>query len=91
VRVQGVTSRLSVTVYCEMMLSKLIDKNFIGFPLIIIAAFYSCVSDASRPINRTQWPRGVRRGSAVACLLGLRIESRWGLGCLSLVSGIFIK
>ena len=86
------TRRLSVTVCCEIMPCRLIDKNFCRFPsVIIIAASYSCVSDTSRPINRLQWPRGLRRGSALACLLGLRIESRWGLGCLSLVSGMCIQ
>jgi hypothetical protein len=80
VRVQGVIRRLSVTFYCEIMPSRLIDKNFGRFPsVIIIGASYSCVSDASRPINRPQCPSGLRRGSAFACLVGLRIESRWGL------------
>jgi hypothetical protein len=70
VRVQGVTGRLSVTVYCEIMSCRLIDKNFCRFPsVIVIASSYSCVSDASGPINRPQCPRGLRRGSAVACLL----------------------
>jgi hypothetical protein len=92
VRFQVVTGRLSVTVYCEIMPCRLRDKNFCRFPsVIIIAASYSYVSDSSMHINRPQWPRCVRCGSAVACLLELRIESRWGLGYLSLVSGMCIQ
>ena len=35
---------------------------------------------------RTQWPRGLRRGSAAARLLRLWVRIRRGHGCLSVVS-----
>jgi len=35
---------------------------------------------------RPQWPRGIRRGSATASLLGMRVEFLRGHGCLSVVS-----
>ena len=37
---------------------------------------------------RSQWPRGLRRGSAAAGLLGLRIWIPLGRGCLSFVSDV---
>ena len=37
-------------------------------------------------ISRTQWPRGLRRGSAVDSLLGLRVRILLGHGYLSVVS-----
>jgi hypothetical protein len=40
------------------------------------------VAESCRP----QWPRGLRRGSAVARLLGFGFESPRGHGCMSLVS-----
>jgi hypothetical protein len=36
-------------------------------------------------ISRSQWPHGLRRGCAVACLLRLGSECRWQHCCLSLV------
>ena len=36
--------------------------------------------------SRSRWPRGLRRGSAAARLLGLRVRIPPGHGCLSLVS-----
>lgn len=54
-KVQGVTWRPSVTLNCEMILCRVIDKNFCRFPSVTItAASYWCVSDASGPINRPQ-------------------------------------
>ena len=35
--------------------------------------------------GRTQWPRGLRRGSAAAPLLGLWVRIPRGHGCLPLV------
>jgi hypothetical protein len=37
-------------------------------------------------ISRSQWPRGLRRGSAAARLLGLWVRIPPGHRCLSLVS-----
>jgi len=36
-----------------------------------------------------QWPRGLKRGSAVACLLALWVRKPPGRGCLFLVSVVF--
>ena len=36
--------------------------------------------------GRTHWPRDLRRGSAAATLLGLRVRIPRGHGCLPLVS-----
>ena len=36
--------------------------------------------------SRSQWPRGLRRGSAAPRLLGLRVRIPPGQGCQSLVS-----
>jgi hypothetical protein len=36
--------------------------------------------------GRSQWPRGLRRGSVAARLLGLWVRILPGRGCLSLVS-----
>jgi len=44
---------------------------------MIIAMYLDCQS---------QWPRGPRRGSADARLLGLRVRISPGRGCLSRVS-----
>jgi hypothetical protein len=41
--------------------------------------------------GRSQWPSGLRRGSAAVRLLGLRVESRWGHGCLSVVSVVCLS
>ena len=38
------------------------------------------------PCIRSQWPRGVRRGSAAARVLALRAPIPPGHGCLSVVS-----
>jgi hypothetical protein len=35
---------------------------------------------------RSQWPRGLRRGSAAARLVGLWVRIPWRHGCLALVS-----
>jgi len=35
---------------------------------------------------RRQWPRALRRGSASARLLGLRVLFHWGIGCSCLVA-----
>jgi hypothetical protein len=37
-------------------------------------------------VSRSQWPSGLRRGSAAARLLGLRFRIPPGVGCLSVVS-----
>jgi hypothetical protein len=37
-------------------------------------------------LSRSQWPRGIKRGSAAAWLLGLRVRIPQGHGCLPLVS-----
>jgi hypothetical protein len=37
-------------------------------------------------VGRNQWPCGLRRGSATACLRYCRFESRRGHGCLPLMS-----
>jgi hypothetical protein len=36
--------------------------------------------------RRSQWPRGLRHGSAASRLLGLRVRIPPGHGCLSVVS-----
>ena len=38
------------------------------------------------PHSLSQWPRGLRRGSAATHLLGLRVRIPPGHGCLSLVN-----
>jgi hypothetical protein len=38
--------------------------------------------------RRSQWPRGLRRGSAAARLLGLWVRILLGHGCLSVVCGV---
>ena len=38
------------------------------------------------PLGRSQWPRGLRHGSAAARLVGLRVRIPQGHGCLSIVS-----
>jgi hypothetical protein len=38
------------------------------------------------PHSLSQWPRGLRRGSAATQLLGLRVRIPPGHGCLSLVN-----
>lgn len=44
---------------------------------------------SKRPsVNPFQWPRGLRRGSAVALLLGLWFRITPGPGCLSRVTAI---
>jgi hypothetical protein len=40
---------------------------------------------------RSQWPRGLRRGSAAAHLLGLWVRIPLGDGCLSFVSDVFCQ
>jgi len=37
-------------------------------------------------ISRSQWPRGLRRRSAAACLLGLRVRILPAHGCLSVMN-----
>ena len=43
------------------------------------------------PTGRSQRPRGLRRGSAAARLLGLRVRIPPGHGCLSLVSIVYYQ
>jgi hypothetical protein len=40
---------------------------------------------------QSQWPRGIRRGSAVARLLGSQVRIQPGHGCLSRVSVLFFQ
>ena len=43
-------------------------------------------------IAETQWPRGIKRRSAAACFLGLRVRippGPWMSVCLSVVSVVF--
>jgi hypothetical protein len=85
VRVQGEAGRQSVTVNCEMILCRLIDKNFYRFPSVIItAASYWCVSDASGPINRPQSPRSVKAWFCRRLLAG--VADRIPLGAWMSVS-----
>jgi len=44
------------------------------------------ISGSSSFDSRSQWPRGLRRRSAVARLLRFGFESHRGHGCLSVVS-----
>ena len=41
--------------------------------------------------GRSQWPRGLRRGSAAARLLGLWVGIPSAYGCLSFVSVVFCQ
>jgi hypothetical protein len=36
--------------------------------------------------SRSHWPRGLRHGSAAACLLGVRVRISPRCGCLSVVN-----
>jgi hypothetical protein len=40
--------------------------------------------------RRYRWPRGLRRGSAAALSLGLRVRIPWGHKCLSLLSVVSV-
>ena len=44
------------------------------------------ISSYQRGIRQPQWPRGLRRGSAAALLLGLWVRIPRGHGCQCLVS-----
>ena len=39
---------------------------------------------------RSRWPRGLKRGSAAARLLGLWVRIPPGLGCMSVLSVVFL-
>ena len=41
--------------------------------------------------GRTQWPRGLRLGSAASPLLGLRVRIPRGHGCLPLVNFVYCQ
>jgi len=47
--------------------------------------------DSSNCLRLSQWPRGIRRGSAAVLLLGLWARILLGHGCLSLVTVICIQ
>jgi len=44
------------------------------------------ISVGTRVLSRSQWPRGLRRGSAAARLLGMWVRTLPRHGCLSVVS-----
>ena len=43
--------------------------------------------DCCNDVRRYQWPRGLRRGSVAACLVGLRVRIMPG-AWMSVVSGV---